>query len=75
MVGRLIVIMFGMKLTDDQKVQIFCAVLNAHIQADAAEKVAAGANTGSGVGVKSVVERASLVAAEAIAKLMSKAWA
>ena len=58
-----------MKLTDDQKVQIFCAALNGVVQveAEAAFKVDARATTGP-------VEIASSLAAEAIAKLESKAW-
>jgi hypothetical protein len=58
-----------MKLTDDHKVQIFCAALTASIQA------ATKAPTGATVVVKSPVETASLITAEAIVKLQSKAWA
>ena len=61
-----------MKLSDEQKVQIFCAALNAHIQAEAAQTRASG--PGSGIGGTSVVEKASQTAAEAIVKLQSKAW-
>ena len=58
-----------MKLTDDQKVQIFCAALNGvvQVQAEAAFKTDARLTTGP-------VEIASSLAAEAIAKLQSKAW-
>jgi len=58
-----------MKLTDDQKVQIFCAALNGVVQvaAEAAFKVDARTAIGS-------VELASSLAVEAIAKLQSKAW-
>jgi hypothetical protein len=58
-----------MKLTEDQKVQIFCAALNGVVQvhAEAAFKTDAGMTTGP-------VEIASALAAEAIAKLQSKAW-
>jgi hypothetical protein len=64
-----------MKLTDDHKVQIFCAALSATIQADAQVAAAAlGQHVGPKTGAPSTVERASLIAAEAIAKLMSKTW-
>ena len=71
---RLIVIIFPMKLTDDQKVQIFCAALNAYIQAEAVTNTS-GVDRGSGIGVRGAVEKASQTAGEAIAKLQSKAWA
>src|ERR1035437_5528941 len=57
---------YNMKLTEAQRVQIFCSALNAHIQADATAKAASGSNIGSGMGVLSAVERASSTAAEAI---------
>ena len=66
---------YTMKLTEAQRVQIFCSALNAHIQADATAKAASGSNIGSGMGVLSAVERASSTAAEAITTLQSKAWA
>ena len=58
-----------MKLTDDQKVQIFCAALNGvvQVQAEAAFKTEARVTAGP-------VEMASSLATEAIAKLQSKAW-
>lgn len=58
-----------MKLTDDQKVQIFCAALNGvvQVQAETAFKTDARVTTGP-------VEIASLLAVEAIATLQSKAW-
>ena len=58
-----------MKLTDDQKVQIFCAALNGviQIQAETAFKTDARAITGP-------VETASLLAAEAITRLQGKDW-
>jgi hypothetical protein len=58
-----------MKLTDDQKVQIFCAVLNGviQVQAETAFKTDARATAGP-------VETAGLLAAEAITKLQSKDW-
>ena len=55
-----------MNLTDDQKIQIFAAVLNAVIQADAVS------NEKNEV---SVVQRASAIAVQAVAKLQSKDWA
>jgi hypothetical protein len=58
-----------MKLTDDQKVQIFCAALNGAIQVQA--EAAFKTDTRMTVGP---VEIASSLAAEAIAKLQSKAW-
>jgi hypothetical protein len=64
-----------MQLTDDQKVQIFCAALSATIQAEAQVMAALGPNVGSKAGALGTVERASLVASEAIGKLMSKTWA
>jgi hypothetical protein len=59
-----------MKLTDDHKVQIFCAALSSTIQADAT--IAASGEVPDGPGS---IEKASALAAEAIAKLQSKAWA
>jgi hypothetical protein len=58
-----------MKLTDDQKVQIFCAALNGIVQvhADTAFKTDARSTTGP-------VETARLLAAEAIAKLQGETW-
>ena len=58
-----------MKLTDDQKVQIFCAALNGVVQvrADTAFKTDARVTTGP-------VEMASSLAVEAIATLQSKTW-
>jgi hypothetical protein len=63
-----------MKLTDDHKVQLFCAALTATIQAEGQAAAASGPHTGSKVGAPSAVEKASLIAGEAIAKLQSKAW-
>ena len=65
-----------MKLTEDQKIQIFCAALSGQLQADATINAAALAsgNRGSGTSIKTPVEKASLTAAEAIAKLQSKEW-
>jgi hypothetical protein len=60
-----------MKLTEDHKVQIFCAALNAQIQADAASKVT-GAHQVSG-GALGTVDKANQLAAEAVVKL-EKAW-
>jgi hypothetical protein len=62
-----------MKLTDDHKVEIFCAALNAQIQADAASTMAGGAHQGSGIGALTTVAKADLAAAEAIVKL-EKEW-
>jgi hypothetical protein len=58
-----------MKLTDDQKVQIFCAALNGvvQVQAETAFKTDARVTAGP-------VEIASSLAVEAIATLQSKAW-
>ena len=58
-----------MKLTDDHKVQIFCAVLNATVQATFLATL-----EGKQLANNNPVESASLRAAEAIAKLQSKAW-
>jgi hypothetical protein len=58
-----------MNLTDEHKIQIFSSALNAVIQAEATEPPG-----GSGIGRTTAVEKASLIAAEAIAKLQSKAW-
>jgi len=55
-----------MNLTDDQKIQVFAAALNAVIQADAVS------NEKNEV---SVVQRASTIAVQAVAKLQSKDWA
>jgi len=74
-VGKLIATLEIMQLTDDQKVQIFCAALSATIQAEAQVMAALGPNVGSKAGALGTVERASLVASEAIGKLMSKTWA
>ena len=60
-----------MKLTKDQIVQIFCAALNAQIQADAASKTA-GVSTQSLT--SSTVDKANQTAAEGVLKLESKAW-
>ena len=57
-----------MKLTDDHKVQIFCAALTASLQA------AAAAPTGATLVVKTPVAKASEFTAEAIVKLQSKDW-
>jgi len=58
-----------MKLTDDQKVQIFCAALKGavQVQAEAAFKIDARMTAGP-------VEMASSLATEAIANLESKTW-
>ena len=61
-----------MKLTDDHKVQIFCAALAATIQTEGEAGVASGPHTGSRVGVPSTVEKASLIAGEAIANSKAK---
>jgi len=63
-----------MELTTDHKVQIFCAALSATIQADAAARVAAGSNSGSGIGSPTLVQKAGAMASEAIALLLSKDW-
>lgn len=55
-----------MKLTDDQKVQIFCAALAGVAQSRVSEV--------SSFGKPSIVEQASNLASEAIAKLQSKDW-
>jgi hypothetical protein len=58
-----------MKLTDDQKIRIFCAALNGvvQVQAETAFKTDARVTMGP-------VEIASLLAIEAITTLQSKAW-
>jgi hypothetical protein len=58
-----------MKLTDDQKVQIFCAALNGVIQVQGETAFKTDARVAMGR-----VEIASLLAVEAIAKLQSNAW-
>jgi len=49
--------------------------LSATIQAEAQVMAALGPNVGSKAGALGTVERASLVASEAIGKVMSKTWA
>jgi hypothetical protein len=58
-------ILDGTKLTDDQKVQIFCAALAVTLQADPKP----------GDPMANPVKKAGSYAAEAIALLQSKAWA
>jgi hypothetical protein len=63
-----VVILSGMKLTDDQKVQIFCAALNAHIQVFLREELEARRR------MEDPVNAASIQASHAISKLQSKEW-
>jgi hypothetical protein len=61
-------ILSSMKLTDDQKVEIFCAALNAHIQVFLREELDARRR------MEDPVDAASIQASHAIAKLQSKEW-